>query len=226
MILKFSVKYTLFALLLPLAVWASDLTVPDAGKKENKEISDLVKEYSKSEMLSMAVVKKTTQKLLARTKTSNGKLYFSKDGRFHLLMESPNKTLVVFDGDYAWNEEQLPEDFGGGIKVLKSKGFKDSVAFNLLQIVMGKGKFNKYFHVIESRNIEGKKVIKASPSTSKWNISLISLEIKNDRLIGISYWDDVGNETLLSFDKIEFHKKIQKKYFQYKIPKGAEITTI
>lgn len=210
---------------------SKDVTLESLVKNEeehSKVLASLVSKLSQFGQVDFEVKRLSLQSMLGRTKTSEGKMSLSQTGKFWWKIEKPQSTLLVFDGTFAWNEEKISEDLGGGIKVAKSKHFKASPAYKVLQVLMGKGKLTEIFTPLKTSR-EGDFVeLQLTPKEKDWNISVLHIKIneKNLDLKSISYFDDLENKTELNFSAPEYHKKEDQKKFSYTPPKQAEITEL
>lgn len=197
-------------------------------KEHTSVLKSYVKQLSNYEELMMKVEKNSIQALLDRKTKSSGEISVSKDGRFWWKVSSPQETLLVFDGKFAWNEEALPEEFGGGFKVAKSKHFKQSPAYRILKTLMGNGSILDFFSPLKTSRAENIVELQLTPNSSDWDISLLIIRIneKDSKLESIKYLDENENETELSFSNHKTFKKMNKERFQYAPPKGADITEL
>jgi outer membrane lipoprotein carrier protein len=193
-----------------------------------KVLASLVSKFSQFGQVDFAVERKSLQSMLGRTKTSEGKMSLSQSGKFWWKIEKPQNTLLVFDGSFAWNEEKVSEDLGGGIKVAKSKHFKASPAYKVLQVLMGKGSLTELFTPLKTSREADYVELQLTPKKKDWNISVLHIKIneKDLNLKSISYFDDLENKTELTFSSPEYHKKEDQKKFNYTPPKNAEITEL
>lgn len=191
-------------------------------------LNKFVKKLSNSEELLMDVEKNSFQSLLERKSSSSGKISVSKSGKFWWKIEKPEQSLLVFDGQLAWNEERLSEDFGGGVKVAKSKHFKASPVYKILKALMGKGSILDYFTPLKTKRTKDLVELQLTPNSGDWNISLLTIVIeeKKQSLLSIKYIDDLENETELKFSNHKRFEKINKSRFKYVIPKNAEVTEL
>ena len=197
-------------------------------EEHSKVLASLVTKYSKFGQVDFDVQRVSLQSMLGRTKTSEGKMSLSQSGKFWWKIEKPQSTLLVFDGTFAWNEEKITEDLGGGIKVAKSKHFKASPAYKVLQVLMGKGKLTELFTPLKTSRNGSTVELQLTPKKKDWNISVLHIKVneKDLDLKSISYFDDLENKTELNFSAPDYHKEEDKKKFSYTPPKEAEITEL
>ncbi|MFK8137462.1 MAG: outer membrane lipoprotein carrier protein LolA [Bdellovibrionales bacterium] len=223
----------LLLFLVPLIPVISFATKPvDPLRKSRVEqqsiLDELVSKMGSFQQVEFSVARLSKNSLLGRIKESKGNIRITKTGLFLWQITEPEKSKVVFDGNFAWSEEKLDEDFGGGFKVTKAKGIKRSLAYNILQLIMGQGSFSKHFHPLKTTTEGGVSVLQFTPAKAEWNLSSITLKIstKNQDLLSLIYVDDIENETELIFSNPKYKNKIEPKLFQYAPPKGAEISEL
>lgn len=217
------------SILIASVVFASDYSgLIENQKFQNKVLREFVQKMKAYEEVSMKVEKRSIQSLLGRETKNSGEMAITRDGKFWWKVTEPQKTLLVFDGEFAWNEERLPEDFGGGVKVAKSKHFKQSPAYKILNVLMGNGDLSNYFSPLKATEKEGIVSIELTPLKSNWNISILNIVIEKNKskLQRISYVDDLENETVLSFSGHKQLEAAEKKKFIYQPPTGAEVTEL
>lgn len=157
---------------------------------------------------------------------SSGKIYIVKD-RFRLDQLAPDKTKLVFDGTYLWNEQQPSEDFPGPVQVTKTKISKKDPVHILFGSLVDRDLFQKSFEVEHKSSSDNQIAYSLKPNKDLNTMKNVVLTLdKNSKLISqISFVDDVENLTVLSLKKTEF-KNINKEIFLYKVPKGAQLTDL
>ena len=229
-----AVRPLLYILISPLLLLgvkdvAADVSVIlENQKKQDQWIRAYVAELHPYAQIRMQVKKKSLQSLLGRTSESKGEMSLSKTGLFWWKISEPRPSLLVFDGDWAWNEEALPDDLGGGIKVSKTRQFKASPAYRILMALMGKGDFWQSFSPLRTWEKDGELLMQLTPKDAGWNLSLLTLRFKREahQLVGLSYTDDLENETHFDFSEMKLLKNLDKKLFSYSPPKAADITEL
>ncbi|MEC9283708.1 MAG: outer membrane lipoprotein carrier protein LolA [Bdellovibrionota bacterium] len=223
----FSVVFFL-SLCVHMAYSSSIDSIVENQKRHSKTLNDFVDQLKDFKQLNMQVERVSVQSFLGKTKTSNGKMSLTKEGLFWWKIEKPNQSLLVYDGNFAWNEDKLPEDLGGGFKVTKTKHFKSSPAYRVLQVLMGKGDIWKMFSPVRTNDKDSTVELELTPKDKSWNISLLILRFSKDgkNLLSIAYLDELENKTELKFTKMKYTKDVDKKMFSYVPPKDAQITEL
>lgn len=155
-----------------------------------------------------------------------GKIFLSA-GLFRLEQNEPEKNILVFDGSFLWNEQAAPVDFPGPAQVSKLKVEGKDKSQILFASLLTKEPLTKHFKIISEKKSEKETTYVAEPLKAELPITKLTLKIANDakKVSEISYVDDVENVTTMNFSNIQF-KKSNTKTFQYKLPKGAQLTEI
>lgn len=211
------------------AAYSSSIeSIVENQKIHSKTLNDFVDQLKDYQQLKMDVERTSLQSFLGKTKTSQGQMSLTKNGLFWWKIQKPNQSLLVYDGNYAWNEDKLPEDFGGGYKVTKTKHFKSSPAYRVLQVLMGKGDIWKMFSPVRTNDKDSIVELELTPIDKSWNISLLILRFSKDgkNLLSIAYLDELENKTEFKFTKMKYTKQVDKKLFSYVPPKDAQITEL
>ena len=205
------------SLCIHMAYSSSVDSILENQKRHSKTLNDFVDQLKGFKQLKMEVERISLQSFLGKTKKSSGKMSLTKTGLFWWKIEEPNKSLLVYDGVFAWNEDKLPEDLGGGYKVTKTKHFKSSPAYRVLQVLMGKGDIWKMFSPVRTNDKDAVVELELTPKDKSWNISLLILRFSKDgkNLLSIAYLDELENKTELKFTEMKYTKEVDKKMFSY-----------
>lgn len=185
------------------------------------------KKYRNSKLVKISTDKKVTSELMGRTTKYEGEIYLSK-GKFRWENTTPEKTLLVFDGETIWNVQYPPEDLGGPIQVAKAKLDKNTKSQILISTLIGKEPIDKNFNVINEKTEQDTMIVQLQPLTGDLRVKDLTLEVnvKANEIKKISYKDDVDNLTEIILKKTEFISKEKKELFKYKIPKDAQVTNL
>lgn len=188
-----------------------------------REVSE---KYRDSKLVEMTVEKFVKSELLGKETKYDGKIYLTK-GKFRWENTTPEKTLLVFDGSVIWSEQSPPKEFGGSVQVAKGKVDKRTGAHVLISSLMG-SELSKNFKVLKEQK-EGD-LLKLDVAPRKNDLTVNSLQVvispKDKTLREISYKDDIGNLTTLSFSRIKFLNIEKKNLFKYQPPKGVPVTDL
>lgn len=205
------------------------LTALSVSAKTNSTLESVVKKYRNAGIVFMNIEKVVKSELLGSETTFSGKMVISK-GLFRLETETPEKTLLVYDGETIWNEQSPPAEFKGAVQVAKAKLDRKNKSQVLVSTLLSKGELNENFTVSEPKKSETGTSFVLTAKDKNANLSQVELKVDEKKKIvtEIIYNDDVGNRTAIAFSKIEFKKKTKKNenLFKYTPPKGAQISNL
>ncbi len=183
--------------------------------------------YKNMDSVLISFEKQVTYALLDKVKTFQGKI--SIQGR-HLRMETetPEKSLVVFDGTQMWLVSYLSKGFEDGVqvtKVLNSKKREQDKSWTLLSL-LGRNGINKHFLPKEGGRVGDKFYYVMAPKEEQEELKKVKIVIdpKSVKIVQIYYWDSLENETKYDFSSTVFNKKFSENLFAFTPPKGAKVT--
>ncbi len=217
---------TLFVILTSFVFAAGAPKKSEAGP-DLKTLTESTAKYRQAKMVQMSLEKTVKSDLTGKESKNQGEISLSA-GLFRLESKDPEKSLLVYDGSTLWNEQQPSSDFGGSVQVTKSKISGKNKAQTLFATLLTKDPVTKYFKILSSKKDGSQTVYETESLTSDLAIKHLTLKIENtSKLVSeISYKDDIGNLTVMKFTNAQFKKEMNKKIFQYKPPKGAQVTEI
>lgn len=186
-----------------------------------------IKKYQKSKMVSMKVEKTVVSEILSKETIYSGRIQLSK-GKFRWENETPEKTLLIFDGTTLFNIQYPPKEFKSGVQVAKSKIDEKQKKQILIASLLSPTSAKTKFKVLSEKNENGLTQVEIQPESDDLQIQklTVSINTKTKKIQNISYKDDVGNLTKMAFSNITFESKTDPKLFQYKIPKDAQVTNL
>ena len=192
----------------------------------NSSLKNVSQKYRQSVLVEMNVEKSVKSELLGKETKYLGKIYLGK-GKFRWENNTPEKTLLVFDGKTIWSEQTPPKEFGGSVQVAKGKVDKRTGSHILISSLMG-ADLEKNFKVLKEDKKGAQTTLKISPLKEDLTVKALQIVISQEdsTLKEISYSDDIGNLTTLSFSGIKFFNKEKKNLFKYQPPKGAQVTDL
>lgn len=225
---KFSISLSIFMatfMILPVTVLAKA-----KEKKPSTAVSvlkDVSSKYRNSKLVKIQTDKKVTSELLGKSTTYQGVISLSK-GKFRWENQTPEQSLLLFDGDTIWNVQYPPKDLGGPVQVAKAKLDKNTKSQILISTLIGKEPIDKNFRVLSETTENGVLSVELQPRSGDLRVKDLSMnvDVKSKQITKISYKDDVDNITEINFKKTEFLSKENKELFKYKIPKDAQVTNL
>ena len=206
------------------------LSASVCGAKTKKETySVLTKTTAKyrSSGLVKANIEKIVKSEFSDTETKyTGKIFLSA-GLFRLEQNAPDRSVLVFDGTYLWNEQAAPVDFPGPAQVSKMKIEDKNRSQILFASLLTKEPITKHFKIISEKSSDKTMTYVAEPLKKELPVTRLTIKIETAKMIvtEISFVDDVENTTKMIFSETTFGKA-SPKTFKYKQPKGAQLTEI
>jgi outer membrane lipoprotein carrier protein len=192
----------------------------------NKTLKAFGKNYRSAKLVEMAVDKTVKSELLGKETKYSGKIFMA-NGKFRGENTTPEETLLVFDGTTIWSVQTPPKEFGGPVQVGKGKVDKKTRSQLLISTLLGED-LEKSFKVLKEEKVGADSKIEIEPKGDGLTVKTLSLLIdtKKSELKELSYKDDIGNLTTISFSKIQFKQKANNKLFKYQPPKDAQVTNL
>lgn len=192
----------------------------------NNALEKVTKKYRNSPLVEMDVEKTVKSELLGKETKYVGKIYLA-NGKFRWENDTPEKTLLVFDGLNIWSEQTPPKEFGGPVQVAKGKVDKKTRSHILISSLLG-ADLEKNFKI--GKQEKTGELIKLDVTPINNDLTVNSLQVSIDpttnTMITISYKDDIGNLTTMNFSAIKFPKKSKNKLFKYQPPKNAQVSDL
>ena len=213
------------ALSLPFFVFAKPAIVP--LKKSSALLEQALEKYQLSKMISMNVEKSVFSEVLSKETLYAGKIQLA-NGKFRWENETPEKTLLLFDGKTLFNVQYPPKEFKGSVQVAKSVLDEKAKKQNLVALLLSPSSAKSNFKIQSEKRVDQLTEVQILSGTDDLQIKELTIFInpKNKQIQKISYKDDVGNAVKFSFSNIKFEEKTDSSLFQYKIPKDAQVTNL
>jgi outer membrane lipoprotein carrier protein len=225
---KFSISLSIFMMVFlgaPAAVLAkAKEKKPAPAASVLKEIS---KKYRNSKLVKIDTEKKVTSELLGKTTNYQGVISLA-EGKFRWENETPEQSLLLFDGETIWNVQYPPKDLGGPVQVAKAKLDKNTKSQILITTLIGKEPITKNFKILNEKTDQDIMTVELEALSGDIRVKALSLDVnvKSKQFQKISYKDDVDNTTEITLKKTVFLNKENKDLFKYKIPKDAQVTNL
>ncbi len=194
-------------------------------KTDNVNLAAILQKYRGDKMSVLTVKKKVISELLGRENDYTGTIYLSS-GKIRWETDTPEKSLLVYDGEMLWNVQYPPKEFGGDIQVTKTKPSTQTKGQNLLASLFGKEKITKIFDISKESGDKKLTLYALTPKKESLDLKDIKVVTKDKQVSSIKYKDEVGNATEIEFSKTRFDAKVDKGLFKYSPPKGAKVTDL
>lgn len=193
----------------------------------NGALQKVTKKYRSAKLVEMSVEKIVKSDLLGKETKYQGQIFLA-DKKFRWENTTPEKTLLVFDGQTIWSEQTPPKEFGGAVQVAKGKVDKKTGTHILVSSLLS-ADLEAHFKVLKEEKLDGPLVrLDVEPKGGDLNIQALKvvLDTKNSQMKELSYMDEIGNLTTMKFSNVKFSKKAKDSLFKYQPPKGAQVTDL
>lgn len=189
-------------------------------------LQSVTKKYRNAKTVEMDVEKVVKSELLGKETKHQGKIFLG-NGKFRWENDTPEKTLLVYDGKTIWSEQTPPPEFGGPVQVARGKVDKKTRSHILLTTLVD-ADVKKNFKVLSEKKDGAEMTVSVQPLQDDLTVKDMTLKIdtKGNVLRQVSYKDDIGNVTTLNFSDVNFLKSEKKNLFKYQPPKDAQVTDL
>lgn len=192
-----------------------------------EELQSTLNEYRSSRGTILLVNKIVKNVVMDKQTNFVGKIQMA-GGKFYWETTEPEKSLLVYDGRYLWNVQYPGEALKNApLQVVRLNIKKKNSSPLLILDIFGKRPLQDLFTVTEQPNKEEKHLFYLLKE-KKLDLGLKDLTLKIDpkerRVLGLSYRDDLDNETKIEFKQTQLNSKVNQKIFTYNPPKGAQVT--
>lgn len=200
------------------------LSLVFASTKNSLQLA--TKKYRSAGLVEMNVEKLVKSELLGKETKHQGKIYLA-NGKFRWENNTPEKSLLVFDGKTIWSVQTPPPEFGGPDQVATGAVDKKTKSHILISSLLG-ADIEKSFKLKELKSTDDLVTYEAVPKQSDLSVKNIQIivEPKTSQIQQISYTDDIGNLTTLKFTNVKFNKKAKNSLFKYKPSKDAQVSEL
>lgn len=170
--------------------------------------------------------KKVQQEIMGTTTEGNGRFYFAM-GKMRLEMTAPQKSLLVYDGKYVWQENSFDDGSGKDrIVVSKVKVGNLKKSNGLMAVLLGNEKWIENFQLKEKIDGQDDMEYHFLPKKGKsLGITDLRIWIDGKNLERIAYEDEQENKVTYDFKKMKLGV-ISATKFKYRPPKGAEVSEL
>ncbi len=154
------------------------------------------------------------------TDTATGTAYFKRPGKMRWEYETPERQLIITDGETLWIYR--PDD--NQVMIGKAPSFfKGGKGFSFLSDI--KEIRQKFTMSLEKTGPEGFVVLKLIPKEKTYDVVKIFLTISKATfdVVEIETYNSYGDQTRFVFSDIELKQKIDDSLFHFKIPQGVEV---
>lgn len=161
-----------------------------------------------------------TQQVVDKTgktvQSANGKLTFSRPGKFRWEYQKPYEQLIVGDGAKLWvYDKELAQ-----VTVKKLEGALGSSPAALLA---GSNNIEEFYNVNAKGVSRGLDWLEAYPKDADSMFKKVRMGFKGNTLDTMELHDQLGQITLIRFSQIERNPKLPADAFTFTPPKGVDV---
>jgi len=197
-----------------------------AAPQVNETLHEVSAKYRSAKLVEMDVEKTVKLELTGRVTNYEGKISLA-GGKFRWENNTPEQTLLVFDGQTIWSVQYPPKELGGNVQVARGKVDKRTRSQILISSLLGED-VEKNFKVGKESKEGSLSKVEITPKGNDLSVRSIDLILDSTKheLKELSYKDDVGNLTTMKFSNVQYLKQEDSKRFKYQPPKGAQVTNL
>lgn len=191
-------------------------------------LQKLLAKYSKATSLSFEITKIEEKPALGIKKQDSGILKYQK-GKIYLLQSGEQKTEFYYAGGVLTLVSYPDSDFADSAKtkVTVLKKNIPPLVRSLLNLFSSPKQFAKDFKSTSEKSEDKTTVVVLKPQNKQAAKDVQDLTIKinseDASLQQMSFVDEIGNKTTLSFSHIKLNGKMQAEDFKYKIKSSDEV---
>lgn len=149
-------------------------------------------------------------------RTSVGKIYLSRPGKFRWEYETPIPQEIISDGKKVWV-------FDKDLEQVTVKSINSALGSSPAAILMSSRAVAKDFQILERKPRESLKWVELKPkkATKDFNRILVGLDDRGVR--GMDLYDQFGRITMIRFQQSKVNPRISQKLFNFKPPAGVDV---
>jgi len=152
----------------------------------------------------------------ATVQTASGKLVFARPGKFRWEYEKPYQQTIVGDGQKLWvYDKDLNQ-----VTVKKMEGALGSSPAALLA---GSNDIEKYYNLDAKGAKGGLDWLEAYPRDEDSMFSKVRMGFKGNMLDTMELHDQMGQVTVIRFDKLQRNPRLADNLFTFSAPAGADV---
>ncbi len=181
-----------------------------AGNSKLQQLQKVLEHLRTGPGFHSKLLKKVHEGVQDKDSESSGEVYFSK-GKMRMELEKPERILMVYDGEFAWQEQEFDDGEKKHAIVTKMKANSLKKDSAILAVLLGDGKFFKSFELTHEKESGGVSHYELKPKNKKiTEVTLLRLDLKGDSLKALSYNDELENQVKFVFDNLKEEKVADK----------------
>ncbi len=150
------------------------------------------------------------------TQKANGKMAFSRPGKFRWDYTAPYEQVIVGDGTRLWL-------YDADLEQVTVKPLAEVVAGTPAALLAGDDAIEKYFVLKDVGHSEGLEWLEAVPKGKDTTFERIRMGFRGDLLAQMQLFDHFGQRTTLVLSRLVRNPAIAASRFSFTPPKGVDI---
>lgn len=147
---------------------------------------------------------------------ASGRFEFQRPGRFRWVYEKPYEQLIIADG-------QKLVLFDKDLNQVTIRKLQSSLPSSPASILFGSNDFEREFEVSDAGARDGLEWIVAKPRAKDSTFERIEIGFRDGLPAAMKLADNFGQQTQLTFSKLERNPKLAAEAFRFTPPKGADV---
>ncbi|MEE8260269.1 MAG: outer membrane lipoprotein chaperone LolA [Nitrospinaceae bacterium] len=182
-------------------------------------VDAIQKQYDATDTFQARFIQKSYLKILGQSQKAEGSVSIQKPGKMKWNYRAPDRQILVSNDQGLWL--YLPDEK----QVTKMKAQSIYSSNTPALFLAGRGKLTESFTIGKVTEESGLYVAELIPRNRAQNLSKMVLlaDKKNYQIVGSRVYDNLGNKTEMMFSDIQTNPNLNKKLFQFEVPKGVEL---
>jgi outer membrane lipoprotein-sorting protein len=192
---------------------------------QKDDLEKVMGTYKGADTIILDVKKTVKSEVLEKESVYKGIIRFAK-GKINWTNDEPEKSMMVYDGEVLWTVQYPPKEFNSPPQIAKTNLKKSKNTPLVLNSVFGSKPLKNYFEIVPDK-VEGNLkdfLLKDKKKNLGIKEILLTIDVKEEKIISLAYKDEVDNSTRLEFKSTRFNEKIKGSTFSFKPPKNSVIT--
>ncbi len=182
-------------------------------------VDAIQKQYDATDTFQARFIQKSYLKILGQSQKAEGSVSIQKPGKMKWNYRAPDRQILVSNDQGLWL--YLPDEK----QVTKMKAQSIYSSNTPALFLAGRGKLTESFTIGKVTEESGLYAAELIPRNRAQNLSKMVLlaDKKNYQIVGSRVYDNLGNKTEMMFSDIQTNPNLNKKLFQFEVPKGVEL---
>jgi len=182
-------------------------------------VDAIQKQYDTTNTFQARFIQKSYLKILGQSQSAEGSVSIEKPGKMKWDYKAPDRQILVSNDQGLWL--YLPEEK----QVTKMKVQSIYSSNTPALFLAGRGKLTQSFTIGKVTEESEHYLVELMPRDTVQNLSKMVLlaDKKNFQITGSRVYDNLGNKTEMLFTDIRNNPNLEKKLFQFEVPKGVEL---